>query len=55
MARRLRIAHALLLLGDELDFDRDFSFDEDEEVMEFLLLEFHERVRFPRMDPTAAQ
>ena len=39
MARRLRIAHALLLLGDELDFDGDCSFDEDDEgVMEFLLL-----------------
>ena len=50
MARRLRIAHALLILGDELDFDGDCSFDEDDEgVMEFLLLrsclqEFRERV-----------
>ena len=63
MARRLRIAHALLLLGDELDFDGDCSFDEDDErVMEFLLLrsclrpkDFRERVWLPRMDPTAVQ
>ena len=63
MARRLRIAHALLLLGDELDFDGDCIIDEDDEgVMEFLLLpsylrpkEFRERVRLPRMDPTAVQ
>ena len=40
MARRLRIAHALLLLGDELDFDGDCSFDEDDKgVLEFLLLQ----------------
>ena len=31
MVRRLRIAHALLLLGDELDFDGDCSFDEDDD------------------------
>ena len=63
MARRLRIARTLFLLGVELDFDGNFSFDEDDEgVMEFLLLrlclrpkELHEYVRFPLMDPTAVQ